>query len=98
MPRKPRGPNKSNWEVKDLIDHSGNIEEVVAGLFGLATGEKPNIKAIELLMAYRFGKPKEFIMHDITPESVREVIGQFSEALVSTPASGVGELSVDGVP
>ena len=48
--------NKSTEEIKQLLDNEVEFAEVVKKLFSMA--KRGNVRAAELLLAYRFGKAK----------------------------------------
>jgi hypothetical protein len=96
-------PNKSSWEIKELIDSTCDMQKVVNGLVRLATGPHPNTKAAEILLAYRFGKPRESV--DVTSGGkvlgfdlgalVRDAFGIPEKLSVPVP-TGVAERPVAG--
>jgi hypothetical protein len=54
---RPRGSrNKSTAEIRDLLDKHVSFDDLVAKLYALA--RKGNVKAAEILLEYRYGKPK----------------------------------------
>ncbi len=72
--RKPGIPNKATLEIRDIIDSCVDFKEVIGKLNELANGitiqeitkeginvytERPDPKASQILLEYRFGKPKQ---------------------------------------
>lgn len=52
-----RKPKAKEIELIERIDSLGDPNEAIKKLYELV--EERNIKAVELLLAYRFGKPKQ---------------------------------------
>jgi hypothetical protein len=60
--------NKSNAEIKALIDSRCDMGEMIDKLVEMS-GRNP--RAIEILLAYRYGKPKEF--HEISSNEFKVI-------------------------